>query len=213
MTPFETTVVKTLRTGLMGDSIPSVSDAQLLAGDATDLLKASLTLLPNVTYEPYAVCTGHKIETRVRVKGKRIKPTTVSPGWDNSSQRHCLQAITVAYAVTESAARKGPLVFVIAGDPTFDLNNARRETVSCVMREIVRLRGTAIQATLDTLVPDRASQLRAQNQLMANRNRSNDTKKKFAMERLTETMRSFDFAREDVLEAWEISQVRGVHES
>ena len=79
--------------------------------------------------------------------------------------------------------------------------------------EIYRTHGTALQAMIVNTKTDAVSLKKAHDQVFKNRARFDDTKRTFAMGRLTDLMRGYEYSENDVLEAWRDSQVARVIES
>ena len=92
-------------------------------------------------------------------------------------------------------------------------NSARSAVVECVKDELLRVHGPGIQVIIDGLTPDPASIQKAQTGVINNKKRSQSLARKRALEKLAEAMRGQDFTEEEVIEAWQLSQVEHVMES
>ena len=180
-------------------------------------------IIPKLQFQAYNSAAGHSIDLRSWIKGPGVKKTSILAQWDNVVQGKRLMAMAVCVTVCNAKWTSAPLkmtfdapqgVYNDAKKADEDrLNNVRRTVVDTVRDELCNKHGSAIQKVLDALRPDPVSVQRAQEGVEKNKKRSAGNSRKHALVRLADAMRSHDFTEDEVLEAWQMSQVERVMES
>ena len=170
------------------------------------------TVLPKLEFEGYAVAVGHGIEDRARVKGPGVK-MTLSPGWDHATSGKRLLASGLFNHLFFSKSKGAFEQKYGQNNPESDENTYKKMAEEFVVAKLLAEYGPDMQAKLDSVKSDAQSLDKAQGQTIANRQRGEASSKKAALERLAFAMSQHNYTEEEVIEAWQISQVRRVMES
>jgi hypothetical protein len=185
-------------TYLSYDQIMEIVQAAEIVGQKT------VELLPKLQYIPKAIARGHRIGQSAHVQSPGVKFSIVAD-WDNTQQKEILHAFAVIAGVIRELMRKNSV-----------LKNASRERDEAweyLRDSITAKHGGDVQERLDALTPDMSSSQKAQDTVEKNKARSRDQKRQHALRDLADLMRRQEFTEEEVLEAWQISQVERVMES
>jgi hypothetical protein len=194
-----------------------------LAEAGEKMFKEAEATFPLLEFQAYNSAAGHSIDLRSWIKGPGVKKTSFTAQWDNVKQGKRLMAMAVVQTVVNAKWNSGPLKMTFlaangtlggkAKDQEDRENNIKRAVVDVVRDELCKKHGSAIQKTLDALKPDSDSLQKALEGVEKNKKRSAGASRKHALVRLADAMRSHDFTEEEVLEAWQMSQVERVMES
>ncbi len=167
-------------------------------------------IIPTLTFELYEVAVGHKTQPRVHVKGSGIRKFNASPNYNNGSWDW--RRAVLSHALYSKSKGFGP-DYNKSGPDHVGENAARSFAYNFTLGKLLTNFGADVQRKIGALVPDTESSALARSRVESNKKRSHDQRKLFALDRLAEAMRSYDFSEEDVLEAWQMAQVTKVMES
>ena len=180
-----------------------------LAQAAEDLFKEVEKIIPTLKYEPYSVAIGNSIYTRTRASAPGIRKFTISEKWDSKTQS---MHMTASDMLDTMISLKTPKALQTSPGWT-DGDNIKRLVTQDVLTHLTRKYEKTLQVMLDALRPDSDSLIRAQEQMHANKKRAHEMSRKHALVRLSDAMRGFDYSKDEVLEAWRMSQVERVMET